>query len=360
MIKSIAKDAWAGGLAKLAGTHRLFGPIQEKGPDGIRAYHNFKPLGAGELPDLNLGNTRLSAKSLVFPQSEEMFTYSLDENVPDHHILKEVPADEMPRVVLGIRPCDAKALEMVKMNFDTPEYKDPYWLRLYEATTFVGLACDAPCSTCFCTATGCGPYHEAGLDVLLSAEGEGYLAKALTAKGEELLAAAGWNAESDIDFSQRITAAEGRISASIDTDRLADIDLLDLHGADFWEDVAFACINCGTCTYVCPTCWCFDIQDEVFKKAGKRLRQWDSCMFPIFTVHTTGHNPRDTKTQRVRQRFMHKLKYFVDKYQEGIMCVGCGRCVRHCPVNIDIRKVAGLMNRYGSDAAATATHAVQA
>ena len=76
------------------------------------------------------------------------------------------------------------------------------------------------------------------------------------------------------------------------------------------------------------------------------MKNWDSCMFPIFTVHTTGHNPRDTKTQRVRQRFMHKLKYFVDKYQTGIMCVGCGRCVRQCPVNIDIRRVCELMNSF--------------
>lgn len=346
MKKNIAKDAWAGGLGKLAETHRLFGPVKEK------SFYNFKTLGNGELPVMDMANTRLSAKSLVFPQSEEMFTYSLDENVPDHHILKEVAADELPRVVLGIRPCDAKALVMVKMNFDTPEYKDPYWLRLYEATTFVGLACDDPCSSCFCTATDCGPYHEEGLDVLLSAEGDGYVAKSLTEKGEKLLTAAGWNsADADVDFEARKAKAEGRIESTIETDHLADLDLLELHGADFWEDVAFACINCGTCTYLCPTCWCFDIQDEVHKQEGKRLRQWDSCMFPIFTVHTTGHNPRDTKTQRVRQRFMHKLKYFVDKYERGIMCVGCGRCVRHCPVNIDIRKVAGLMNRYGSDAA---------
>jgi ferredoxin len=345
MIKKIAKDDWAGGLARLAETHRLFGPVKEKN------FYTFKALGRGEQPATEMGNTRLSAKSLVFPQSEEMFTYTLDEGQPDHHILKEVPADSTPRVVLGIRPCDAKALAMVRMNFDTPEYKDPYWLRLYEATTFVGLACDTPCTTCFCTSTDCGPYHEEGLDLLLAADGEGFAAKAITEKGEKLLTAAGWEETTDLAFDDRKTAAEARITSHIETDQLAKVDLLDLHSADFWEDVAFACINCGTCTYLCPTCWCFDIQDEVHHQEGRRLRQWDSCMFPIFTVHTTGHNPRDTKTQRVRQRFMHKLKYFVDKYDKGIMCVGCGRCVSHCPVNIDIRKVAGLMNRYGSEAA---------
>jgi ferredoxin len=139
-------------------------------------------------------------------------------------------------------------------------------------------------------------------------------------------------------------SAEEKITSKISTENLRGSDTLALHGADFWEEISFACINCGTCTFVCPTCWCFDIQDEAHGKSGQRIRNWDSCMFPIFTIHTTGHNPRGTKLQRVRQRFMHKLKYFVDKYNNGIMCVGCGRCVRQCPVNIDIRRVCELMN----------------
>ncbi|MBI5062781.1 MAG: 4Fe-4S dicluster domain-containing protein, partial [Desulfatitalea sp.] len=127
-------------------------------------------------------------------------------------------------------------------------------------------------------------------------------------------------------------------------------DTMALYNAPIWEDISFACLNCGTCTFSCPTCWCFDIKDEANRKKGVRIRNWDSCMFPIFSVHTTGHNPRDSKLQRVRQRFMHKLKYFVDKYDQGIMCVGCGRCVRQCPVNIDIRRVSAMLNSMASAA----------
>ncbi len=344
-VIKIEKSRWAQGLDQLRQDYRLFGPLQEKGSC------EFRELAAGQVPDLAFQNTRLSPKHLIFPQSETMLAYSLDENDPERNIMKELPRQNGPRAVIGIRPCDAKAMTLVKLNFDTEEYQDPYWLDLYNATTFVGLACDAPASTCFCTTAGCGPYHEEGLDVLLADQGDHYLAKALTDKGAQFLSSAGWDqqVEADKALTAAKQSAEDKIVSRVQTENLRGNDAMALYGADFWEDVAFACINCGTCTFSCPTCWCFDIQDEVHRKQGVRMRNWDSCMFPIFTVHTTGHNPRGSKLQRVRQRFMHKLKYFVDKYDQGIMCVGCGRCVRQCPVNIDIRKVSALMNHLGAE-----------
>ncbi|MCP3925393.1 MAG: 4Fe-4S ferredoxin [Desulfobacterales bacterium] len=340
-VIKIDKAKWASGVSSLQGTYKIIGPAV----DGDA--HNFKELAKGEEPDFNFLNTKLSPKSIVFPQSEKMLEYSVDENKEDHHIMKEVKKDYSPRAVVGIRPCDAKAINLVKMNFDTDDYKDPYWLKLYEATTFVGLACDKPCDSCFCTSTGCGPYNEEGLDILLKEDGASYVAKALTEKGETLLGAAGFSdAGDEAAFEAGKKDAEAKITSSVQTDKLKDFSTLDLYNADFWEDLSFACLNCGTCTFACPTCWCFDIQDEVKGKDGVRVRNWDSCMFPLFTMHTTGHNPRGTKEHRVRQRFMHKLKYFVDKYEKGIMCVGCGRCVNQCPVNIDIRKVCDVMNNH--------------
>ncbi len=341
----INKEAWAGGLERLYDSFRLFGPVKQD------EFHIFKELSKGELPDMNLLNTRLSAKSMVYPQSEKMFEFTLDENRDDHHMLKEIHKDYSPRAVIGIRPCDAKAFLLVKANFDSPEYKDPYWIKSYESTTLVGYACNNPSSTCFCTTAGCGPFHEQGLDLLLVDAWDHYFAKVITEKGENFLAAAGWSSEADSDtacdeIETMRQAAEAKITTRISTDKLKDKNTTELFEAPFWEDVAFACINCGTCTYLCPTCWCFDIQDETFGLSGIRMRNWDSCMYPLFTLHGSGHNPRDTKRQRIRQRFMHKLKYYVDKYEDGIQCVGCGRCISHCPVNIDIRKVCTLMNGF--------------
>jgi ferredoxin len=346
-IVQIDKKNWADGLAKLSEAYRLFGPVKEDD------FHNFQQLDQGQLPDLNCLNTRLSPKSIIYPQTEVMFEYSLDENQEDHHILKEANKDYSPQAVIGIRPCDAKAFGLVRLNFDTPEYQDPYWLKAYEATTLVGLACESPCSTCFCTTAGCGPYHEEELDLLLIDNGDQYWAKVLTDKGEALLAAAGWTGAVDEktvlkEIEVKKKAAEEKISAFVKTDNLQKIETNELYNAPFWEELSFSCINCGTCTYACPTCWCFDIQDENRGNSGCRMRNWDSCMYPLFTLHGSGHNPRDTKLHRVRQRFMHKLKYYVDKYDAGIQCVGCGRCIRLCPVNIDIRRVCGYMNSFVS------------
>ena len=271
--------------------------------------------------------------------------------------MRPVETADTPRAVVGIRPCDAKAFQLVKMNFDTSDYKDPYWINSYETTTTLGLACNEPCSTCFCTTSGCGPFHEEGLDILLVDVGDYYLARILTEKGTHLMDAAGWEQsdpapDADKQLAEQKEAAEAKIRSHVKTDRLKEIETNPLYDAPFWEEVEFSCINCGACTFVCPTCWCFDIQDETRGMSGRRMRNWDSCMYPLFTLHGTGHNPRGAKTDRVRQRFMHKLKYFVDKYDAGIQCVGCGRCVRLCPVNIDIRKVCNLMNNYDASACA--------
>ena len=340
--KIIQKEDLPGILKSLKETYEVFAPVEEND------FYSFKPLKDKENVDLSFTNTRLSPKSLLFPQSERIFEFSLDEKDEDGNIVKESQKDYPSTVIFGIRPCDAKALRLVNVNFDNPEFKDPWWVKRMESMTFIGLGCNEPSSTCFCTSVGCGPFNEEGLDVLLFDLGERFLARALTEKGEKLLKKAGVNKDADSNIQKKALAlkeeAEKKINSSVPTDELKKKKINDLFNAPFWDDVAFACINCGTCTFLCPTCWCFDIQDEITKKQGDRIRNWDSCMFPLFTLHASGHNPRSEKVQRVRQRFMHKLKYYVDKYNNGVACVGCGRCIKYCPVNIDIRDVFKLMN----------------
>ncbi len=349
-VLKIDKKDWAGGIQKAHKAYRLYGPVQVKD----KGFSEFQALGPDAMPDMTATDTRLSPKSIAFPPQEVMMVFTTDENSELCNQMQVPQKDYAPRAIIGIRPYDAAAFLLVKKNFDTPEYRDPYWCDAYEACTFIGLAVNTPSALDFSTSTKSGPFDENGLDVLLVDTGNHYLAKILTDKGAAFAKSAAWETEAGAAGEKQIAelkaSAEKQIRATVAFDNIQRQSIMSLYEADFWEEVAFACINCGTCTYVCPTCWCFDIQDETHAKCGKRMKTWDSCMYPLFTIHTTGHNPRGTKVQRVRQRFMHKLKYFLDKYEDGIMCVGCGRCIRSCPVNIDIRKVCDIMNSYSAGA----------
>ncbi len=361
-------------VMKLRSSHKVFAPVQ----DG--RHHVFRELADGDRPDFSCSRPRVSPKGLIFPQSERLLVYTTDESDPGHHIMEEAQKEFPPQVVVGIHPCDAAAFKLLDVNFDTPEYKDPWWIRRYAATTLVGICRPDADATMFSTMSCSGPMDERGLDAALYDLGDGYAAKALTEKGravigelgggeatteqreavDRLIASApGAQARATAPGAQALAAAPGAPALddgrpepprlpSLASDRLKSQPLVPLFEADFWDEVAAGCLNCGICTFLCPTCWCFDIQDEVHKRQGDRIRNWDSCMFPLYTLHASGHNPRGMKTQRVRNRFMHKLKYYVDKYSLGVMCVGCGRCVEACPVNIDIREVAERMNSFAA------------
>ena len=174
---TIDKKNWAKGIEKSRETYRLFGPVKDKNGSFIRDLENDM------LPDMSGHDSVLSVKSVLFPQTEKILFTTLDESKKDHHIMKGVPADTRPRAVLGIRPYDAKAIQLVKLNFDTDDYRDPYWCDAYEATTFIGVGINKPGPFDFSTSAGTGPFSETGLDVLMADLDNAYLAKVLTDKG---------------------------------------------------------------------------------------------------------------------------------------------------------------------------------
>lgn len=332
---------WENGIKTSQKNYRLFGPVKDKNRFLVKALEH------DQLPEMEYQDTIISVKSVLFFQTEKKSNSVL--NKENHHLLQRAGTDYSPRAIIGIRPYDAKAIELVKLNFTADEFEGPYWKDAYEATTFVGLATIKPGPYDFSTSVGSGPFSEDGLDILLADMDDHYLAKILTQKGETYASECSFEDSSDAKEGQVLfdvlrKEAEKNIVSTINTNKLKEKTFLELHEAPFWDDLAFSCINCGTCTNVCPTCWCSDIQDETKNKQDSRLRNWGNCMASLFLHHANGYNSRDKKVWRVRQRFMHKLKYFLDKYDQGIMCVGCGRCIKNCPVNIDIRKVCQTMN----------------
>jgi ferredoxin len=324
--KKLSKDKWGDFIAVLGTQKKLYTPQKEG--ESLR----FKPVAAGNQVNLDFSNTTVPPKSVLFPQTETLYRFeqgSTAISLPD--VAGEV-------VILGIRPCDARAMAIVDSVFSW-DVDDPYYLQRREKTTLIGLSCLEPGVNCFCTSVGGDPASTEGLDILLTDLGEVYLVQILTEKGEniklsaqELLQDA---AEEDVKTAERLSAeAASRISRSIDPGSIPE-KLPELWESPLWKDISDSCLGCGTCTFLCPTCYCFDIQDEMEGLEGRRCRMWDSCMFAEYTLHTSGHNPRPSRRERVRNRVNHKYSYYVKNFGK-IACVGCGRCIDLCPVNIDI------------------------
>lgn len=339
-MMTIYKSDLAAAMAKAQKAYAIVGPVNT--PNG----YIFQHLDKGQVPELGDAHTVLSPKASVFPQCDQLLSFNKKD--PGKPVIKEISIDSLPTAIVGIRPYDAKAIAMLKKNFDTQDVTDPYFSDRHTQLTLIGLADIHPDSTDFSTDCGTGPFDEASLDILLADAGDAYLGKILTDKGRAFASAAGFSPGSDIAQQQFEALKQQTLSSitqAVDLARVGEMETLQLYDHPVWEDLAFACINCNTCTFVCPTCWCFDIQDETSKDDGVRLKLWDSCMCEMYSSHASGHNPRQEKWHRFRNRFMHKLKYFYDKYDSGAMCVGCGRCIRSCPVGIDIRTVAKTLTQ---------------
>lgn len=283
---------------------------------------------------LGPGNTNLSWKGVIFPQSEVLCTFEGDQALE-----ARAPGQEV--VLFGVRPCDARALLLLDKVFTWEDVDDPYYLRRREKTIVVALACNEPGPACFCTSVGGSPAGEVGSDVLAFEVGTKLLLRALTERGGELLKAASKLAKKattqDTKAAEQAAAkAEKRLKPVAVPDDLED--LKESFDSEIWQELGLKCLGCGVCAYSCPTCHCFDITDEARKGVGRRVRSWDTCAFPLFTLQGSGHNPRPEKHARLRQRVLHKFLYCRENFGEAF-CVGCGRCVTNCPSGLDLRKV---------------------
>ncbi|MCD4848828.1 MAG: 4Fe-4S dicluster domain-containing protein [Candidatus Aegiribacteria sp.] len=301
----------------------------------------FIPVESGDEIDFSKTVTDMSSKGIFFPHAEVLFEYDKDG-------VRTPQIPHRPIAVLGMRSCDARSLVMLDRVFGSaiqmPEeerFQDPYWKEKYDTSLIFGFACNEPLSTCFCNWFGGGPHDRVGMDVSVVDAGDVYLMEPVSDKGIEIiknLSCFTDTAEEDEALVAKLASdADSMMTALLDVDGLGE-RLTALYDEPIWGEISAKCVNCGACTFSCPTCHCFDMQDEGKGEKGKRVRIWDSCMLPIFTMEASGHNPRALSRDRVRQRVMHKYSYYPENYGE-ILCTGCGRCVMVCPVNLDIREV---------------------
>ncbi|NIA07829.1 MAG: 4Fe-4S ferredoxin [Actinobacteria bacterium] len=339
-IRIISREDLPKWLDQMLGTFTVVAPTRQDD------YTNFGVITSGNQADFDAVNTRMSPKQIFFPKTERLFGFATDRQQVK---LDDTPQQITPQVLFGVRPCDARSIAMLDKVFDTDVYRDQQYVSRRKATTIVSLACKQLAPSCFCTRLGSNPADMAGSDLLIIELPEDRFAiGTLTPKGADLLTAADLPAQATAQdaqaFDKAVRIAQDTTVKPIDSDKLA-AKLARIFDSAFWDRWHDRCLGCGTCTYLCPTCHCFDIADEAKNNTGQRVRNWDSCMFDLFTLHASGHNPRPSQRQHLRQRVMHKFSYTVDRYGQAF-CVGCGRCVNRCPVNIDIREILDELEDY--------------
>lgn len=329
--------AW---LAGLASGQRVLVPCQE-GPSVVYRPRTAEQLSAAGVSAL-LRRSTSSPKQAVLPQCETLVAFKSvkDEQDPSKVTTTvENPCKAEPTVLFGCRPCDARGFVVLDRPYLHGPFKDPYYGARREATTIVTQACPSVFATCFCHWVGSHPADGEGSDILFTAVEGGFVLDILTEKGKALVEGAAFADGSDkaeaVAAAHKATA-EALAPAPNLSEAAAKIAARFTDTA-FWTRETVKCLSCGACTYLCPTCQCFTITDEGSQLNGRRLRSWDSCMTPLFTLETSGHNPRPDKSQRMRNRVSHKFSFYPERYDGFFSCVGCGRCVISCPVSLDIR-----------------------
>ncbi|MDO5324403.1 MAG: 4Fe-4S dicluster domain-containing protein [Clostridia bacterium] len=328
-MKKIAMASLNALFARIAADKKLYLPIEKAGKV------DFYEWSEGENVRLDALKTVKSAKDVFFPQVENLLKFRVEGKSIE---INQAPLCEDDFVIFGVRGCDAKSFEILDRVF-LVDPRDEFYASRRAHGIVVTLACGEPEESCFCTNFGVNPANPGG-DVTAWIVGEEMYLQANTEKGEKLIAELDEaDAKAAQDEQARITEIVGKLPLNnLNLEGFDGEHLMEKFNDPKWEGLSRACLGCGTCTFVCPTCQCYDIRDFDNGKSVTRYRCWDSCMYSDFTL-MAAENSRHTQLQRYRQRFMHKLVYFPANNEGVYSCVGCGRCVEKCPQGLNIVRV---------------------
>ena len=320
-------------FAAIAEKAALYLPVDQT--DGSAAYKKWEE---GTVWSQAL-NTVRSPKDFFFPQTEDLMAFKTEgKNIE----IIDVRSEKEDFVIFGVRPCDVKSFDILDRVF-LSEPVDSFYASRRAHGIIISLACTRPSETCFCKTFGIDPTTPAG-DVAAWKTEDAIYFEANTEKGQALLDSLG-DLLSDCD-DNAVTEQKVKTNAILDklplkdltTDAFGGGKTAELFNDPAWDELSATCLGCGTCTFVCPTCQCYDIKDFNTGNGVIRYRCWDSCMYSEFTRMAHGNN-RLTQKERFRQRFMHKLVYYPENNDGLFSCVGCGRCLAKCPISMNIVKV---------------------
>jgi formate hydrogenlyase subunit 6/NADH:ubiquinone oxidoreductase subunit I len=326
-LKVMPKAALSAWVDQLRAGYRVVGPKP------LHGQHVFGEISSSSELELGYPTTVIPPKKYLFPQVEELFTFKKDSG----EVTPKVAAQ--PTVVLGVHTCDLHALLLLDRVFQS-SYSDQHYRAHRANTILVSIECLTPCMEhSFCKSMGTLSATD-GFDLHLTDLGEEYAIDEGTERGARLLdgfAQARAAGEDDYRRVNRVLSDKWpRFPMRLDFDVTELPSLLSVsYDSKLWDELGERCLACAMCTNVCPTCYCFNVADEIdlTLNAGRRIRMWDSCQLDKFASVAGGHDFRKTRARRQRHRFFRKGKYQTDAF--GLLgCVGCGRCGQACLVDI--------------------------
>ena len=341
----IAKENLSALFQLIAGNQELYLPVKKAGQVNFAAWTEDAEV------DLDTLKSTKSPKDAFFPQSENLYTCVKEGKKIS---IEPETLKEQNFVVFGMKACDVRGVEVLDKVF-LCDPVDSFYAARRAHGTIVAMACHEPEETCFCKVFGIDCAEPVADVATWMVEGNLYW-KALTEKGEALTKAVESVLENADAENDKVEAEKAAIRGIVEKLPYSNLSLEGWNGdaltekfnSPVWEDLYKPCLACGTCTFVCPTCQCYDIKDYNTGHDVKRYRCWDSCMYSDFTMMAHGNN-RTSQLQRFRQRFMHKLVYFPANNNGMYSCVGCGRCVEKCPSSLNIVKVIKAFEKEGGE-----------
>jgi ferredoxin len=331
--------------------YETFGPLVRHGAVATGPVDNVDQLPLGWLSEQDGGSYRLVEagherffdvtpgadgwKRYLFPPRQALFGLTAQNGT----WRAEVPNPEASkRALIGVRPCELAAIQMQDRIFLRPPYGDPAYQARRENLLLVVVNCLHPGDTCFCASLGTGPKAEAGYDLCLTELDESFLVEIGSPKGAALASAIGAQPASDEGrraAEDGLAYARDHMGRQLDAKDLPQRMLSNLEHPH-WDEVAKRCLGCGSCALVCPTCFCWEAEENLVVGEGQqgRVRVWDTCFNPNHSYHAGG-GTRQTVRARYRQWLTHKLGSWVQQFG-ALGCVGCGRCITWCPAGIDL------------------------
>jgi len=338
-VKVIDKKDMASLVRSIMQEREVVGPVAKDGKFVFGPITDYSQL------RLDYNITLLPAKQYFLPQEETILKYKLGEAISSEPVI-----EARPRVIMGVHPCDINANWLLDLAFSTDNLDTNYMEKRKKAIV-IGLDCNQPCDEhSFCKSMG-SLAVEGGYDLFLTGIGDAYVVEYGSPMGMELLARHKGAREATSGDMARFGAVQDakwpKFTYKLEMN-VGDLPSLLAIAYDnpLWEELGQKCLACGACTLVCPTCYCFDVQDRLALnlKEGQRVRLWDSCQLPDFATVAGGENFRKARANRQRHRFFRKGKYLTEMFGK-VGCVGCGRCVRSCLVHIDPVEVYNTLRR---------------